>query len=922
MLSPNRSFGLIAQSRLASWSRNAGSLRALALFILIGVICTTLYLPSSATSIRKSQDSGLTNTGATSKSSADTHLAARASSLLSPGTLGMTPFMAMQSPEGVTLYASDCTAPADSFNLGDTVCAKASGVPASVFPWRILWVDPQGIVRESVNASPSEATEYTFTLPATPTSIVNGQTVDNRGTWRVNLVRSNGAVRQTAKFAVRQPLNPVTDLFVQKFNRSADGTAPAGGNVDFIIVVGNQGPDAAADVHLVDSTPSGGTLTSFTQTSGPACVPVEAGVDNDCVMATLAYGERAEFTAIYNVGSAAPGTYETSATVSSAVTVPPTTDPNTDNNTSTAQYTVGAAGSGATCEILCPSSINAVANTTEGGQRGAHVNYAEPVSSGDCGSISSLPASGSFFPVGTTTVTATSETGGGSCSFTITVVDEGSDPPTLSCPANPPAAVADGTCAASVSVGTATATGGSNVTLFATRSDGKPMYDCDVNGNCTRRSSDDPFAAGDTTITWFAYSHDVAGPYETAGDNEGETFEEQHRTGTAFCTQTVTVNDVTPPTITPPANQTVSADETCQFALPDYTSMAAVSDNCACSSSDTSEICEGREPITITQSPAAGTMVGLGPHTITLTANDGSSNNGGAGNTATAQFTVTVNDTTAPTVTAPADSSASADANCQAPVPDYVSGSTASDNCDSSLTLTQSPAAGTLVGPGSHTVTVSTADDAGNPGSDTVVFTVNDTTPPTISCPVDITVYLPPNSTATSTVVTYTTPSGADNCSGATTAQTAGLPSGASFPVGTTSNTFTVTDAAGLTASCSFNVTVLYNFTGFFSPINNLPTLNAVNAGKTIPIKFSLSGNKGLDIFAPNNPYSVSYNCATNDPGVDIVETENTGGSTLSYSPDTYHYNWKTETSWAGTCRQLRVTLNDGSVHVANFKFK
>jgi hypothetical protein len=115
---------------------------------------------------------------------------------------------------------------------------------------------------------------------------------------------------------------------------------------------------------------------------------------------------------------------------------------------------------------------------------------------------------------------------------------------------------------------------------------------------------------------------------------------------------------------------------------------------------------------------------------------------------------------------------------------------------------------------------------------------------------------------------------------------------------------------------------VLYNFTGFNSPVNNLPTLNAVNAGKNIPVKFSLSGNKGLNIMAADNPFSVSFNCATNDPGVDIVETNNPGQSTLTYSPDTYHYNWKTESSWAGTCRQLVITLNDGSVHTANFKFK
>ncbi|MCW3073342.1 MAG: hypothetical protein JWP69_411, partial [Flaviaesturariibacter sp.] len=48
-----------------------------------------------------------------------------------------------------------------------------------------------------------------------------------------------------------------------------------------------------------------------------------------------------------------------------------------------------------------------------------------------------------------------------------------------------------------------------------------------------------------------------------------------------------------------------------------------------------------------------------------------------------------------------------------------------------------------------------------------------------------------------------------DNCSGATTALTLGLPSGATFPIGVTTVTYTVTDAAGLNTSCSFTVTVV-----------------------------------------------------------------------------------------------------------------
>ncbi len=56
----------------------------------------------------------------------------------------------------------------------------------------------------------------------------------------------------------------------------------------------------------------------------------------------------------------------------------------------------------------------------------------------------------------------------------------------------------------------------------------------------------------------------------------------------------------------------------------------------------------------------------------------------------------------------------------------------------------------------------------------------------------------------------YTAPVGTDNCA-STTVQTAGLPSGSVFPVGTTTNTFVVTDASNNTATCSFDVVVTDN---------------------------------------------------------------------------------------------------------------
>jgi HYR domain-containing protein/immunoglobulin I-set domain protein len=80
-----------------------------------------------------------------------------------------------------------------------------------------------------------------------------------------------------------------------------------------------------------------------------------------------------------------------------------------------------------------------------------------------------------------------------------------------------------------------------------------------------------------------------------------------------------------------------------------------------------------------------------------------------------------------------------------------------------------------------------------------------DSTPPTISCPANI--VLEPTCPS-GAIATYTAPVGSDNCPGATTTRTAGLASGSVFPIGTTTVTYTVTDAAGNSASCSFSVTV------------------------------------------------------------------------------------------------------------------
>jgi hypothetical protein len=82
------------------------------------------------------------------------------------------------------------------------------------------------------------------------------------------------------------------------------------------------------------------------------------------------------------------------------------------------------------CLITCPANITV---SNDPNQCGAVVNYPAPTTTGTCGTITCSPASGSFYPVGTTTVTCTT-TVGPICTFTITVVD--TQPPSITCPAN------------------------------------------------------------------------------------------------------------------------------------------------------------------------------------------------------------------------------------------------------------------------------------------------------------------------------------------------------------------------------------------------------------------------------------------------------------------------------------------------------
>jgi hypothetical protein len=218
-----------------------------------------------------------------------------------------------------------------------------------------------------------------------------------------------------------------------------------------------------------------------------------------------------------------------------------------------------------------------------------------------------------------------------------------------------------------------------------------------------------------------------------------------------------------------------------------------------------------------------------------------------------------------------------------------------------------------------QSATGTATDNAGNSANATVSGINIDKTNPNVSI------------TGVSNGATYTLGSvPAAGCSTSDQPGLSGVDSNATLqplsggPVGSVTATCSgASDKAGNSGSASVTYYVNYNWSGFFRPVDNPEVLNSVKAGSAIPVKFSLAGNQGLNIFATGSPTSQKINCDSSDPIDLIEETVTAGGSSLSYdaSINQYNYVWKSDKAWAGSCRQLSVKLIDGTTHVANFKF-
>lgn len=431
--------------------------------------------------------------------------------------------------------------------------------------------------------------------------------------------------------------------------------------------------------------------------------------------------------------------------------------PGTHNITWTATSITGRAGT-ATQQITVydlqkPTFTSLPANITVdnvAGTCGATVSWASPTATDNCGvrDIFSSPASGSVFSVGTTTITnyayALNFQPSDAAYFTVTVNDT-AKPAIVGLPANITVDNDAGICGAAVSWTEPSTT--DNCT-------GATIAPSVPNGTV--------FPPGTTTV------------FYTATDAHGNT------TSASF---TVTVNDTEKPTIVGlPANITVGNDAGVCGAIVSWPEPTAAD-------------CTGA---TIAPSALNGTVFPLGTTTVSYAAADAH------GNTTSASFTVTVNDTENPTIVGlPANITVGNDLSTCGATVSWIE-PTATDNC-SGATIAPSALNGTEFPVGITVVSYTAGDAHGNTNTASFTVTVNDTQKPAIvGMPSNITVGTDP--LACNATVTWTEPTTTDNCPGATIP--ASLMNGALFVTGTSTVSYTATDAHGNTTTESFTVTV------------------------------------------------------------------------------------------------------------------
>lgn len=268
------------------------------------------------------------------------------------------------------------------------------------------------------------------------------------------------------------------------------------------------------------------------------------------------------------------------------------------------------------------------------------------------------------------------------------------------------------------------------------------------------------------TRTWNAF--DAAGNFTTAS-------------------QTIIFDDLTPPSLTVPAPLSIACTSPngtppSNQAIRQWLNSATGTDDCSC------------VVLTYTAPPMFQSSCEGFTTLITFTVTDE------CGNMTTGTSTITVYDSLPPTATCPSNIVVPTDAGSCSAVVNFSVG--ANDLCGST-TLNLSDSSGSSFPLGTTTVNAVVTDQCGYADSCSFTVTVEDQTAPEFSaCPSNI------NLDICNPVANWTVPSVTDLCSAPVTLTGPNFMPGDSFPVGTTTLTYTAMDAVGNQSSCSFDVTV------------------------------------------------------------------------------------------------------------------
>ena len=342
------------------------------------------------------------------------------------------------------------------------------------------------------------------------------------------------------------------------------------------------------------------------------------------------------------------------------------------------------------------------------------------------------------------------------------------------------------------------------------------------------------YPVGETIITW------------TVIDTNGLT---------ATCDQKVTVTDNIAPTISCSSDVEVDVNPNECFATLDLVA-PTTGDNCGVAS--------------VTNNAPATYPVGETIITWTVTDTNGL--------TATCDQKVTVTDNINPTISCSIDVEVDVNPNeCFATL-DLVAPTTG-DNCGVASVTNNAPATYPV---GETIVTWTVTDTNGLTATCDQKVTVTDNIAPTISCSSDVEVDVNPNECfATLDLVAPTT---GDNC-GVATSVTNNAP--ATYPVGETIVTWTVTDTNGLTATCDQKVTVTDNI----APTISCPTVATsynVDGGEcdfTATFEAIATDNcttiAGYIYSIEGSSISFPYNFPVGTTTVSVVVTDSSGNESL-----------------------------------------